>query len=150
MLEYTKKEDIRIIINDIKTLRQGNDRSITRDEFNEKWKKLRMEIDCSFAERPTINYVRQIIAAQDDKVSIINDQLNEELERLDQCLNILDTEVKGYDDRFTDIGKQLNERLLHSDAKKIWDYFTRFAEYSDLKDLYNKVIPELAKFEQKI
>jgi vacuolar-type H+-ATPase subunit I/STV1 len=105
MLEYTKKEDIRIIINDIKTLRQGNDRSITRDEFNEKWKKLRMEIDCSFAERPTINYVRQIIAAQDDKVSIINDQLNEELERLDQCLNILDTEVKGYDDRFTDIGK---------------------------------------------
>ena len=26
----------------------------------------------------------------------------------------------------------------------------RFAEYNDLKDLYNKCIPELSKFEQKI
>ena len=37
-----------------------------------------------------------------------------------------------------------------TEAKKIWDYFQRFAEYSDLKDLYGKCIPELAKFEQKM
>jgi hypothetical protein len=34
-----------------------------------------------------------------------------------------------------------------SDGVKIWKYFQRFAEYSDLKDLYNKCIPEMAKFE---
>ena len=38
---------------------------------------------------------------------------------------------------------------LH-EAKKIWDYFQRFAEYSDLKELYAKCIPPLAKFEQKL
>ena len=36
------------------------------------------------------------------------------------------------------------------EAKKIWDQFQRFAEYSDLKDLYQKCIPQLAKFEQKM
>ena len=37
-----------------------------------------------------------------------------------------------------------------NDGKKIWDHLQRFAEYSDLKDLYQKCIPQLAKFEQKM
>ena len=32
----------------------------------------------------------------------------------------------------------------------IWKHFERFSLYDDLKTLYNKVIPEIAKFEQKI
>ena len=36
------------------------------------------------------------------------------------------------------------------DGKRIWKHFQRFAEYTDLKDLYHRCIPELAKFEQKI
>jgi hypothetical protein len=41
-------------------------------------------------------------------------------------------------------------KLNKNDATSIWNYFQRFAEYDDLKDLYNKVLPELAKFEQKM
>ena len=37
-----------------------------------------------------------------------------------------------------------------NDATRIWTYFQRFAEYDDLKELYQKCIPELAKFEQKM
>ena len=37
-----------------------------------------------------------------------------------------------------------------SDGKRIWRHFQRFAEYNDLKELYSKCIPQLAKFEQKI
>ena len=33
------------------------------------------------------------------------------------------------------------------DIAQIWKYFERFAVYEDLKDLYSKTIPELAKFE---
>lgn len=40
--------------------------------------------------------------------------------------------------------------LDKNDGKRIWKQFQRFCEYSDLKDLYNRVIPELQKFEQKI
>ena len=37
-----------------------------------------------------------------------------------------------------------------NDAAGIWRNFTRFAMYDDLKDLYNKCLPELAKFEIKM
>jgi hypothetical protein len=44
----------------------------------------------------------------------------------------------------------MRQKLDQTDGKKIWEHFQRFAEYSDLKDLYNKCIPPLAKFEQKL
>lgn len=36
------------------------------------------------------------------------------------------------------------------DGRRIWRHFQRFAEYSDLKELYGKCVPQIAKFEQKI
>ena len=36
------------------------------------------------------------------------------------------------------------------ETKKIVDSLQRFAEYQDLKDLYQKCIPQIAKFEHKI
>lgn len=36
------------------------------------------------------------------------------------------------------------------DATRIWKHFQRFADYEDLKELYQKCIPELAKFEVKM
>ena len=45
---------------------------------------------------------------------------------------------------------ELATKLDRQDGKKIWDQFQRFCEYTDLKDLYSKVIPEIAKFEQKM
>jgi hypothetical protein len=41
----------------------------------------------------------------------------------------------------------INSKLEKNEGKKIWEYFQRFAMYDDLKDLYKKVIPQLAKFE---
>jgi len=37
-----------------------------------------------------------------------------------------------------------------TDGQRIWKHFQRFSEYDDLKDLYGKVIPEIAKFEEKV
>lgn len=90
------------------------------------------------------------MSATDSKINIINEQLNEQLERFDNTLSEFDSDIKANDQQFAELRIQINERLHHSDAKKIWDYFKRFADYSDLKDLYNRVIPEIAKFEQKI
>lgn len=32
----------------------------------------------------------------------------------------------------------------------MWRNFQRFAEYSDMKALYDKCVPEIAKFEQRL
>ena len=44
----------------------------------------------------------------------------------------------------------LNTKVDQADAKKIWKHFDRFSLYDDLKLLYSKVIPEIAKFENKM
>ena len=48
------------------------------------------------------------------------------------------------------VNKNLQFKLDKNDATRIWKYFDRFALYSDLKDLFAKCLPSLAKFEQKI
>lgn len=44
----------------------------------------------------------------------------------------------------------MQAKLTVQDGKRIWRHFQRFAEYNDLKLLYNKFMPELIKMEQKI
>ena len=43
--------------------------------------------------------------------------------------------------------KDIEGKLDKNDASRIWKYFERFARYDDLKDLYNKCIPSIAKVE---
>jgi hypothetical protein len=59
-------------------------------------------------------------------------------------------DIKSFDDVIKSFRNDLSKMLDQDDGKKIWEHFQRFAEYSDLKDLYKKCIPPLAKFEQKI
>ena len=39
---------------------------------------------------------------------------------------------------------------MKNDGQQIYRHFKRFAEYEDLKELYSKVVPEIAKFEGKL
>ena len=40
-----------------------------------------------------------------------------------------------------------DEKLSHKEAQRLWRQFSRFAEYEDLRDLYQRCIPEISKFE---
>jgi hypothetical protein len=72
------------------------------------------------------------------------------MEQMDRAMDSLDSDLKSYDDHFKEIRIELATKLDRNDGKKIWDQFQRFCEYSDLKELYSKCIPELAKFEAKM
>ena len=65
--------------------------------------------------------------------------------------------MDNHDKEIVSIHKELNHLMLEiskkltvKDGQRIWKHFQRFSEYNDLRDLYNKVIPEIAKFEEKI
>lgn len=45
---------------------------------------------------------------------------------------------------------EIEKKLGTEEGKRIWRYFTRFAEYDDLKDLYNRCIPQISKFEERL
>jgi hypothetical protein len=46
--------------------------------------------------------------------------------------------------------KELNLRLNHKDKADLKAAIKECALYEDLKDLYNKTLPEIKKFESKI
>ena len=54
------------------------------------------------------------------------------------------------DKRISDTNNKLVSTIDMAEMHKVWDQFQRFAEYKDLKHLHAIVIPEIAKFEQKI
>ena len=70
-------------------------------------------------------------------------QIQAKVEQANKTLEELNKEFDKYN-------KLLHKKLDVSDGQRIWRHFQRFAEYSDLKDLYQKCIPVLARFEQQI
>lgn len=44
----------------------------------------------------------------------------------------------------------LTRKTDASETRKVWDQFSKYALYQDLKDLYNKVLPPLSTFESKM
>ena len=72
------------------------------------------------------------------------------MEKLDVTQADQDTEIALLNTELNRYQECLSQKLDVNEGTKFWKHFQRFAEYSDLKSLHNKVIPELAKFEQKI
>ena len=70
--------------------------------------------------------------------------------KLDIQSKKLEDAIDSFEDGLKEFRIDLGDKLDHKDGKKIWEHLQRFAEYSDLKDLYQKCIPQLASFEQKM
>lgn len=78
---------------------------------------------------------------------MFNNLQQEHIETLDRTQADQDKEIQSLGEEVQRCMKELFLKLDKNDAAKIWSYFDRFALYVDLKDLYGKTIPELAKFE---
>ena len=78
---------------------------------------------------------------------MLNKTFNEQLAPFDQAIDHINGELKEQDNHFKELRIEISKKLDQKTANKIWGEFQRFAEYSDLKDLYSKCVPPLAKFE---
>ena len=50
-------------------------------------------------------------------------------------------------DEISKIQHEMDNSFTKTDGQRIWRAMQRFAEYNDLKDLYERCIPQIAKFE---
>ena len=62
----------------------------------------------------------------------------------------LDDEIKEFGETIDSITKKLDLKIEYSDLRSLEKNFLRFALYDDLKNLYEKVVPEIGKFELKL
>ena len=111
---------------------------------------LKQELEQKIDDRPTYTKLKKMWNDYDIKVSKSIDVVLEKAEDVNNRINQEIQERMRVEDQVDDILGKLNFKMDNEEGKKIWDNLQRFAEYNDLKDLYNKCIPELAKFESKI
>lgn len=83
----------------------------------------------------------------DDKLDREFKKINKEIEGQEAVLDEFRTEQDNVSKELSSISTKLHLKQDKSEAGKIWQYFERFALYDDLRDLYNKTLPELGKFE---
>ena len=88
---------------------------------------------------PIANKINEL----DEKVSTAGEQVEAQSKEINITLKDFSTKVNDFKD-------QLDEKIDTTFLDPLWDNFARFALYEDFKDLYNKVMPEIKKFESRI
>lgn len=76
--------------------------------------------------------------------------MNVRLTNIDNQLADQDKEIKQLIKEVQENKTMQIQYLTKNDGVRFWRQLKRFAEYEDLKDLYNRVMPEIFKFESKI
>lgn len=150
MGDTIKKEDFNIVSRDLDYLKKDLGKLCSKEELMTRLNVFNSDVNTKLHDRPTINYFKKVLSAYDQKIEQFNSALNEQMEKLDTTQADQDREISMLNGEVSNTQKELLLKLNKNDATAIWRHFQRFAEYDDLKDLYTKCVPELAKFEQKI
>lgn len=74
----------------------------------------------------------------------------EGFKKVDHMFKDQEEEFKSIMDEIDELRVKVGDMVSNQDAQRIWRHMLRFAEFEDLKDLYQRVIPEISRFEGKI
>lgn len=142
-----KEEDIRILSDEVKKVRTGFDQVILKKELRDRLEAFSKDVNERISDRPTMNYLKRTLQQQDEKLEKFNASLTESMEFQLQEIQDNGKEMIAFGHKLDEIEAELMIKINKDEGAKIWEHFQRFAEYDDLKDLYSKVLPPIAKFE---
>ena len=96
--------------------------------------------------RVTLERFKHSIEKVTTKVNGIQTGLETNIEDFEK----LKDEMEDYIKLIEEIKGQLAFKIELDALKPLWKHFDRFSLYDDLKQLHNKVMPELVKFEDRL
>jgi hypothetical protein len=76
-----------------------------------------------------------------------NKRVDESFKKVDAMIRDVENEIK---EQYVEIGELMSKKTDITETERILDSLKMYALYQDLKDLYAKVMPPLATFEQKM
>ena len=127
---------------------------LKRNELVARLDSVLVSMNAKLDQRPTKDVVNKSFQKFNQMLTVKIDQNQIQSKQLYQENKIqiqeLDKEVVFQNTKFLQYQEDLDSKLTIADGKRIWKHFQRFSEYDDLKDLYGKVIPEIAKFEEEL
>ena len=113
-----------------------NNTYYTMDEINEQIGQLNLNIEEVYSKKYEIDMISKKNEEKFDLHSKQIFEINKNDKQLFADIKILQNKV--------------NNKTNVSETQRLWEEFKNYAAYTDLKDLYSKVMPQLKSFEQTI
>ena len=148
--DFIGREEFAVLKHESDQTLKNVNKLITKEEVITRFNLLNDSISKKLADRPTIGYFKKVIAAIDKKIDAMDDTVQYQIELAEQTTDDFGKELKSFATQMDNIEKALALKIELPALDPLWKHFERFSLYDDLKTLYGKVIPEIAKFEQKI
>eukprot|EP00347_Sterkiella_histriomuscorum_P012456 403368505 len=152
MSMFVKTSDIELINFDInQRIKQVEINYAKGEELVKAIKTLRSDLTQDIAKRVLIEDFNDKFAKYDFEIIKKFRTAQEELQTVEKKVTKIDSTIKSQINiDIHEIKKDLKLKTYTEETLRIWNNFQNYAEYSDLKDLYQKVLPELSKFEDKV
>ena len=119
---------------------------INRDDFNEKM----TELDDKLVNKMGITEFNDALQQFDEDLKEENKETYEYIQSVKKHFAVVTKEIDKIREDFRAYDDRLAAKTSTEETPQSWDNFNRFAFYDDLKDLYNRTLPELSKFEERI
>jgi hypothetical protein len=138
------KENLLLVANEIKSnyMRKEDVLKTSEKQYTNLVDLINRKLDISSFERKIIEIQENL----NDKITKVRNSerdTNNKLQYVERDFRSCDIEVRR-------LKEEVQLRATTDEAAKIWRHFTNFAEYKDLKKLYNMVNPEMQKFEENM
>lgn len=98
-------------------------------------------------EKASVKFVSKTVKAVEDKFEGLSRLFKTQTENQEKVAADINQELKSFETGLKKMRWEIDRKIELPEIKKIWKNLERFALYDDFKDLHNKVIPEIAKFE---
>ncbi|CDW86627.1 UNKNOWN [Stylonychia lemnae] len=149
--KFVSMLDYRNMIQNIDRLQNYFEQTyISKEEYEDRKQILNKELDLKLQARLSVidfNDSMQIFEENLDErltqISAAQELHKKQFQKINKDFINMQQDIKYVDD-------QLNLKIDLDEGKRIWKNFTKYCLYEDLKDLYNKTVPEIQKFEHKL
>ena len=142
LMEQIKKAVEMIVKLDVQTITQY----VSKAELTEKIFNLNQKID----ERLTVKDFNGALKNYDDQIKEENKKTYEYVQSVKKYMNNAEKEFADVKEDLKTYDGKLSQKCSIQEAKNIWNNFGRYSLYEDLKELYQKTVPEIKRFEERL
>ncbi|CDW74827.1 UNKNOWN [Stylonychia lemnae] len=139
-LEYCTLTDLQRVVGHFDNFAKRNEFTKLQDKNKQFKSQIKMHFKQQEEFSDTLQFIREDFAKKlDTKLS-----LDAHNKKIDEDIK---TRIQA---QFQTLSQEVKQRTTQEETSRLWKNFQTYAEYNDLKELYNKVVPEVQKFEESL
>lgn len=113
-------------------------------------KNFQFETTNDMKEKPSLQFVSSSLGKLKDNIQLTAANLKKAEQELSKQITLNERMTQQLKSDLGHVKKEMDKKIGKNEEYKIYQYFKRFAEYGDFKTLYNKCVPAIKGFEEKL